>query len=52
VVLTLLSLFGVGAALSLFTGQHALKSGLRMMLIGGVAGAITFMIGKLIGVSV
>ena len=52
VVLTLLSLFGVGAALSLFTGRHSVKSGLRMMFIGAAAGAMTFGIGKLVGVSV
>ena len=52
VLLTLFSLFGVGAALSLFTGRHAVRSGLRMMLIGAAAGAMTFAIGKLVGVSV
>ncbi len=49
IVMTLLALFGVGAALSLFTGRHAFRSGLRMMLIGGVAGAMTFAIGRLVG---
>ena len=51
-ILTLCSLFGVGAVLSLFTGRQAIKGGLRMMLIGGAAGAITFVIGRMIGVSV
>lgn len=50
--LTLVSLFGVGATLSLFTGRHALLGGLRMMLIGATAGALTFGIGKLVGVGV
>lgn len=45
------SLFGVGAALSLFTGKNALLSGLRMLLIGSVAGAATYGIGYLLGVT-
>jgi VIT1/CCC1 family predicted Fe2+/Mn2+ transporter len=46
-----LSLFSVGAALSLFTGTRALWGGLRMFLLGGAAGAATFGIGRLLGVS-
>ena len=34
-----LRLFGLGVALSLFTGHGALRGGLRQMLIGGGAGA-------------
>lgn len=49
--LTALSLFGVGAALSLFTGRHAILSGLRMLSIGGLAGLATYLIGKLMGVT-
>ncbi|MBA2689375.1 MAG: VIT1/CCC1 transporter family protein [Burkholderiales bacterium] len=52
VVLSLVCLFGVGAALSLFTGRHAIKSGLRMSLIGAAVGMITFAIGRLAGISV
>jgi VIT1/CCC1 family predicted Fe2+/Mn2+ transporter len=52
IALTLLALFGVGATLSLFTGRQAIRTGLRMMLIGGAAGAMTFVIGSLVGVSV
>ena len=48
---TALSLFGVGALLSLFTGRGALRSGLRMLLLGGLAGAITFAVGHLAGVA-
>jgi VIT1/CCC1 family predicted Fe2+/Mn2+ transporter len=51
VALASLSLFGVGAALSLFTGRSALRGGLRMLLVGGMAGAATFAIGRLLGVS-
>jgi VIT1/CCC1 family predicted Fe2+/Mn2+ transporter len=48
---TAVALFSVGAMLSLFTGRNALYSGLRMLFLGGLAGAITFAIGKLAGVS-
>jgi VIT1/CCC1 family predicted Fe2+/Mn2+ transporter len=44
-------LFLVGAALSLFTGRGALWGGLRMVLIGGGAGLVTYGIGHLLGVS-
>ena len=46
------ALFAVGATLSFFTGKGALSSGLRMLAIGAAAGAATFLIGSLIGVSV
>ncbi len=49
--LTTLSLFSVGAVLSLFTGKSAVAGGLRMLLIGSAAGAATFLIGHLMGVS-
>ncbi|HKX12398.1 MAG TPA: VIT1/CCC1 transporter family protein [bacterium] len=49
-VLTGVGLFGTGATLSLFTGRRALWSGIRMLLIGGSAGALTFLIGKWLGV--
>jgi vacuolar iron transporter family protein len=48
---TALTLFGVGAAISLFTGRSALRDGLRMLAIGAAAGALTYAIGKLLGVS-
>jgi VIT1/CCC1 family predicted Fe2+/Mn2+ transporter len=46
------ALFGVGAALSLFTGRRALAGGLRMVLIGGGAGAVTWLIGHLLGAAI
>jgi VIT1/CCC1 family predicted Fe2+/Mn2+ transporter len=49
--LTSAALFAVGAALSLFTGRGALRGGLRMLLIGAGAGALTFLIGRWLGVS-
>ena len=49
VTLTALALFGVGAILSLFTGRSAARGGLRMLLIGGAAGLLTYGIGNLLG---
>jgi len=49
--LTGLGLFAVGATLSLFTGRHAVLSGLRMLGIGGAAGLATYSIGAWMGVS-
>ncbi len=46
-----LALFGVGAALSLFTGRSPLLSGGRQLALGAVAAALTFAIGSVIGVS-
>jgi VIT1/CCC1 family predicted Fe2+/Mn2+ transporter len=47
-----IALFGVGAALSLFTGRRAFAGGLRMVLIGGGAGAVTWLIGSLLGAAI
>jgi VIT1/CCC1 family predicted Fe2+/Mn2+ transporter len=46
------ALFGVGAALSLFTGRNAWLGGLRMVAIGGGAGAVTWFIGSLLGAAI
>ena len=51
IAFTALALFGVGAAISLFTGRSALCDGLRMLTIGAAAGALTYAIGNLLGVS-
>lgn len=50
VALTGVALFAVGAALSLFTGRHAVLGGLRMLAIGAAAGGATFLIGRALGV--
>jgi len=47
---TALTLFAVGAVISLFTGRSALRGGLRMLCIGAAAGGLTYAIGKLLGV--
>ena len=51
IALTALGLFAVGASMSLFTGRHALLSGLRMLGIGGAAGLATWFIGAWLGVT-
>ena len=48
--LTAAGLFSVGATLSLFTGRHAMYSGVRMLALGAMAGGVTFMLGRLLGV--
>ena len=52
VALSGLGLFAVGTALSFFTGKNGLYSGLRMLVIGGLAAAVTYTVGFLLGVSV
>jgi vacuolar iron transporter family protein len=48
-VLTAVALFAVGLAISLFTGRQALRGALRMVLIGGGAGAVAFGVGRALG---
>lgn len=45
------ALFLIGAALSLFSNRNALWLGLRMLGIGAAAGAVTYEIGRLLGVT-
>ncbi len=51
-VLSLGALFLVGAGVSMLTGRSTLLSGLRQMGLGAAAAAVTFLVGKLIGVGV
>ena len=51
VAATGIALFVVGATLSLFTGRSALAGGARMLAIGAAAGGFTYLIGKLLGVT-
>ena len=46
------ALFGVGAALSLFSGRNAFIGGARMLVIGAAAAAATYYIGSLFDVAV
>jgi VIT1/CCC1 family predicted Fe2+/Mn2+ transporter len=49
--ITTISLFLIGASLSLFTNKNPIFLGVRMLLIGIIAGAATFGIGKLLGIA-
>ena len=49
VVLSTVALFTIGAAITLLTGKPLFKAGMRQVIIGLAAAAVTFSIGKLIG---
>lgn len=49
--LSVFGLFGIGSATSLFTGRPVWFSGLRQVLFGLTAAAVTYGVGHLIGVS-
>lgn len=51
-VVSAIGLFIIGSAITLMTGRSVLFSGSRQVLVGIAAAALTFGIGKLIGVSV
>lgn len=51
-LLSALGLFGIGSAITLFTGKSIWASGLRQVFFGLIAAAITYGIGKIIGVSI
>ena len=51
VVVSALALFGIGAAITLMTGRGILASGLRQLGFGLAAAALTYGVGRLIGVS-
>jgi vacuolar iron transporter family protein len=44
-------LFGVGMLLTNFTGRNWLYSGIRMVVIGTLAAGVTYVVGRVIGVS-
>lgn len=50
--LSAVGLFVIGAAITLFTGKSVWHSGFRQILFGLMAAAVTFGLGKLIGVSI
>jgi VIT1/CCC1 family predicted Fe2+/Mn2+ transporter len=51
-VLSAVGLFFLGGAITLFTGRPLLYSGLRQMMVGLAAAAVTFLIGHVIGMSI
>ncbi|HXG52686.1 MAG TPA: VIT1/CCC1 transporter family protein [candidate division Zixibacteria bacterium] len=50
-LLSCLALFGVGALVSIFTARGPLVSGMRTLAIGLLASAVTYSVGRLLGVS-
>lgn len=48
---SVVGLFGIGSAITLFTGKPVFFSGMRQVLFGLAAAAVTYGIGSLIGVS-
>jgi vacuolar iron transporter family protein len=51
IVLSLLGLFVLGAGITVITGTNAFRSGIRMVLFGAGAAAVTFLVGRLLNVS-
>jgi vacuolar iron transporter family protein len=52
IVLAVAALFGVGASIGALNGRGVLRSGLRQVIAGVIAAAITFGVGHLIGAHV
>lgn len=52
IALSVVGLFVLGAVITLFTGRTVLFSGMRMVVFGLIAAAVTFGIGHLIGGSI
>ena len=52
VALAALGLFAVGVASSWVTGQARVRGGVRLLIVGGGAGLVAYLIGKLLGVAV
>ena len=50
--LSALGLFISGAVITVMTGRHPVFSGVRQVLVGLACAAITFGVGKIIGVAV
>ena len=51
-VVSALALYTIGAVTSLFTGRSVIFSGLRQLAIGLAAAAVTFGLGRLLGLSI
>lgn len=51
IIFTAMALFFTGAVLSLFTNRNPILLGTRMLLVGAIAGALTFVIGKWVGIA-
>lgn len=51
-ILVAVALFAGGAVVGSLTGRAAMRSGARQLLLGALAAAVTYGIGRLIGTSV
>jgi vacuolar iron transporter family protein len=51
IAFSIVALFIVGAGITLYTGRSVLFSGMRQVLFGIVAAALTFGIGRMVGIS-
>jgi Asp-tRNA(Asn)/Glu-tRNA(Gln) amidotransferase A subunit family amidase len=51
-VVSALGLFGIGAAITIFTGASVRRSGGRQLLLGLAAAGVTFGLGRLIGMAI
>jgi vacuolar iron transporter family protein len=51
-VLSAITLFAVGGAITILTGRGFVRSGARMLAIGAAAAGITYLVGRLLGVAV
>lgn len=49
---SVLALFAVGAGIGVLNGRSALRAGMRQIIAGGLAAAVTFGVGHLIGTAV
>ncbi|NJC71262.1 hypothetical protein HC031_16300 [Planosporangium thailandense] len=52
IVAVAVALFAVGAGMGLLNGRSVVRSGLRQLLVGGLAAAVTFAVGHLLGAGV
>jgi vacuolar iron transporter family protein len=52
VALSTLALFGIGALITLMTGRSVLFSGMRQVVVGLAAAALTYGVGLVIGTAV
>ena len=50
-IFSAVGLFIIGAFITLFTGRSVIYSGMRQVIFGLIAAAVTFTIGKIVGVS-
>lgn len=48
IALSALALFGLGAAKVLVTGHNAFRSGMEMLLVGGLAATVAYLVGMLL----